>query len=68
MNLITIIKVQDMMASNLADEFDESGLTAEEMELAQELLRQKLEEAEKGNLHLIPTLLCNNYFYWLMKQ
>lgn len=37
-----------MLDSNMAEEFDESGLTVAEMELAQEMLQQKLAEAEEG--------------------
>ena len=43
-----VIVVTKMMSSHTADEFDEEGLTQEEMELAQEMLREKLAEAEKG--------------------
>ena len=43
-----VLVVTKMMSSHTADEFDEEGLTQEEMELAQEMLREKLAEAEKG--------------------
>ena len=44
------IAVKRMMESNMAEEFDDTGLTLEEMELAREMLEQKLAEAEKGNM------------------
>lgn len=38
----------EMLKSHLADDFDEEGLSAEEMALAKELLEEKVSKAAHG--------------------
>lgn len=45
------ISVTQMLASHMSDEFDEEGLTAEEMDLAREMLNENIQNAERGTDH-----------------
>ena len=38
-----------MLESNVVNEFDDTGLTLDEMELAKEMLEEKMANAEKGS-------------------
>ncbi|XP_067945834.1 serine-rich adhesin for platelets-like [Watersipora subatra] len=42
-------EVKEIMTSNMAEEFDETGLSLEELELAREMLNQRMAEAEKDD-------------------